>query len=71
MIQVTAEQKDDVMADSKPGMNYQEGRDRVARIVKGAGNIDAKRNLANSIVNQVRVREGERAAHEIRREFSR
>lgn len=59
------------MSDSRPGMSYQEGRDRIARISKGSGHIDAKRNLANSIVNQVRIREGEGAAREIRREFSR
>jgi hypothetical protein len=56
----------------RPGMSYSEAKTRIKRMVSsGHGNDQAKANLAGSIVNQVRVREGDRAARELVREFSR
>ena len=54
------------------GMSYNDVRTRVKRITSArTGNAQAKSNLVNSLVNQVRLREGSGAAREIVREFSR
>lgn len=58
------------MGDNRVGMGYDEGRARVKRLVTSShGNTEAKANLCNSIVNQVRLREGSGAAKEIMKEF--
>lgn len=56
----------------KVGMSYENVRARVKRITSAkTGNAQAKANLCNSLINQVRLREGSGAAREIVREFSR
>ena len=54
----------------RQGMSYNEGRTRVMRMTGNShGNAQMKANLVNSIVNQVRIREGAGAAKEIIREM--
>jgi hypothetical protein len=57
---------------SSQGMSYGEGRERIMRIAKEQkhGDIRLKQNLCGSILNQVKLREGDRAAREIVREAS-
>ena len=52
------------------GMRYQEAKQRITRIIKNDGNPQAKANLCNSILNQVRRRDGEGAVRELTRECS-
>ncbi len=52
------------------GMRYTEARQRIQRIIKNPGNSQAKANLCNSILNQVRRREGDGAVRELTRECS-
>ena len=54
------------------GMSYSEARERVMRITKESkhGNVQMKQNLVGSILNQARIREGDRAVREIVREAS-
>ena len=60
------------MSLPKVGMRYEDVRSRVKRITSSSkGDMQAKANLCNSLVNQVRLCEGSKAAREIMREFSR
>ena len=52
-------------------MKYEDAKRRLVRITKSdKGNIQAKANICNSMINQVRLREGERAARELTRDVS-
>jgi len=55
---------------AEQGMRYQEAKQRITRIIKNDGNPQAKANLCNSILNQVRRRDGEGAVRELTRECS-
>jgi hypothetical protein len=60
------------MADPKVGMRYEDARSRIKRMTSNShGNPQAKANICNSLVNQVRLHEGSKAARELVREFSR
>ena len=52
------------------GMEYEDVRTRVTRLERTAKNKQLKSNLQNSLINQARLREGEGAARELRRELS-
>ena len=52
------------------GMEYEDVRTRVKRLNTPGGNSQFKANLKESLINQARLREGEGAAREIRRELS-
>jgi hypothetical protein len=57
--------------DNKPGMQYQEAKQRIKRMTSNNhGDPRLKANLCNSILNQVRIRHGESAVRELTRECS-
>ena len=53
------------MSDMRPGMDYSEVSKRVKRIASAPGHPQAKQNLINSLINQAKVREGEKAQVEL------
>jgi len=53
------------------GMPYEDVRARVKRLNTQGGNPQLKANLRESLINQARLREGDGAAREIRKELSR
>jgi len=55
---------------SKQGMEYDDVRKRITRLERTAKNKQLKDNLQDSLINQARIRHGEGAAVELRRELS-
>ena len=54
----------------RPGMSYNEARSRVLRMSGSKhGSAQLKGNVMNSILNQVKIREGSGAVREIVREM--
>lgn len=53
------------------GMGFEDVRTRVKRLNTQGGNPQLKANLKGSLLNQVRLREGDGAVREIQRELSR
>lgn len=51
------------------GMDYEDVRRRVKRLERTAKNKQLKENLQNSLINQARLREGDGAERELRREL--
>jgi len=52
------------------GMGYEDVRARVKRLNTQGGNAQLKNNLKESLINQVRLREGEGAVREIKKELN-
>lgn len=60
------------MSQPKIGMRFEDARSRIKRMASnGHGSVQAKTNVCNSLINQVRLHEGSKAARELVREFSR
>lgn len=52
------------------GMSYSDVSRRCKRIMSSPGHPESKRNLINSLANQCRLSEGEKALHELDTELS-
>jgi len=58
------------MKHPKLGMHYQDCATRCKRIIRNPGHPEAKTALVNSLRNQCRLNEGERAQAELDKELS-
>ena len=57
------------MSTHQVGMSYSDVSTRCKRILRNPGNVQAKVNLINSLQNQCRLAEGEKAINELNSEL--